>query len=110
MEDLLSEMKRCRTVEKCIDVATTDAYGDDEQATSWLTCIEEMFGKFDRVKILGEEVKLEKFDLDHNAIIEVCKKGTRKVKVTLDSIEFPKLTANESLWLKACKEYSDGFN
>jgi len=65
MEDLLSEMKRCRTVKKCIDVATTDAYGDEEQATSWLTCAKEMFGKFDRVKILGQGVKLEKLDLDH---------------------------------------------
>ncbi len=40
-----------------------DANGEDEAAAGWLTCIEEMFDKFEHVKVLGNEVMLEGFDL-----------------------------------------------
>ncbi len=37
MDDLLDEMRRCKSVPACIDLALTDAYGDDEQAgLGWL--------------------------------------------------------------------------
>ena len=109
MTDLLEEMKRCKTIGQCIEVATTDAYGD-EQVGSWLTCIEEMFGEHHDVMLLGEKVKIERFDTEHGAIIAICKKGKLKARVTLDSIVFPKLTATEKLWLKAWGKYSAGFN
>src|SRR5260370_18593518 len=44
MDDLLDEMRQCKSVKACIDLALTDAYGEDEQAVAWLTCIEEMSG------------------------------------------------------------------
>ena len=44
MSDLLDEMKQCKSVKACIELAITDAYGDYEQAYAWLTCIETMSG------------------------------------------------------------------
>ena len=46
-------MQQCKSVKDCIALALVDAYGHDEQAGAWLTCIEEMFGRFDRVKVMG---------------------------------------------------------
>jgi hypothetical protein len=109
MKDLLDKMKKCKTIDQCIAVATMDAY-DDEQVSSWLTCIEEMFGEYHEVILLGETVKLERFDTERGALIAICKKGKLKARVTLDSIVFPKLTATEKLWLKAWDKYSAGFN
>ena len=106
MNDLLDEMRQCKSVQACIDLALTDAYGEDEQAVAWLTCIEEMFGRFKEVKLLDEAVALAGFDLNGQAVIAVCRKGKRKVRVTLDSIEFPELTPVERLWLKAWKKFS----
>jgi hypothetical protein len=106
MDDLLDEMRQCKSVQACIDLALTDAYGADEQAVAWLTCIEEMFGHFKQVKLLDEDVALVGFDLDRHAVIAVCRKGKRKVRATLDSIEFPGLTPVEGLWLQAWKKYS----
>lgn len=106
MDDLLDEMRRCKSVQACIDLALTDAYGEDEQAVAWLTCIEELFRRFKQVRLLGEDVALAGFDRNHDAIIAVCRKGKQKVRVTLDSIEFPDLTPVEQLWLKAWKKYS----
>ncbi len=53
MPDLLTEMQQCKSVKACIALALTDAYGDDEQASAWLACIETMFDRFDRVKSHG---------------------------------------------------------
>jgi hypothetical protein len=106
MDDLLDEMRRCRSVQACIDLALTDAYDEGEQATAWLTCIEEMFGRFKQVRLLGEEVALIGFDLNRHAVVAVCRKGKGKVRATLDSIEFPKLTPVERLWLRAWERFS----
>jgi hypothetical protein len=43
MDDLLDEMRRCKSVKACIEVALIDAYGPDEQAVASLTCMEEIF-------------------------------------------------------------------
>jgi hypothetical protein len=106
MEDLLDEMRQCKSVQACIDLALTDAYGEDEQRVAWLTCIEELFGRFKQVKLFGEDVTLVGFDLNRHAVIAVCRKGKRKIGATLDSIEFADLTPTERLWLQACKKYS----
>lgn len=106
MTDPLDEMRQCKSVQACIDLALTDAYEDDEQAVAWLTCIEEMFGRFKQVKLLDEDVALVGFDLNRYAVIAVCRKGKRNVRATLDSIEFPALTSVERLWLRAWKKYS----
>lgn len=106
MNDLLDEMRDCKSVQACIDLALTDAYGEEEQAVAWLTCIEEMFRRFKQVKLLGDEVRLVGFDLRNHAVVAVCKKGDRKVRVTLDSVEFPGLTPTEARWLKAWQRFS----
>ncbi len=106
MDDLLDEMRQCKSVQACIELAVTDAYGEDEQAVAWLTCIEEMFSRFKQVKLLGNDVALVGFDLSNKSVVAVCKQGKRKVRVTLDSVEFPELTAVEGFWLRAWKRFS----
>jgi hypothetical protein len=108
MDDLLEEMRQCRSVQACIDLALTDAYGPDEQALAWHTCIETMFSRFKQVKVMGDEVQLVGFDLNNETIVAVCRQGKRKARVSLDSVEFPELTPVETRWLKAWKRFSRG--
>ena len=49
MDDLLDEMRQCKSVRACIGLALTDAYGEEEEAVAWLTCVETMFGRFRQV-------------------------------------------------------------
>jgi hypothetical protein len=35
MDSLLDEMQRCKSVEACMELALTDAYGKYEQAAAW---------------------------------------------------------------------------
>jgi hypothetical protein len=108
MDDLLEEMRQCKSVQACIELALTDAYGPDEQAVAWLTCIETMFSRFKQVNLMGNHVQLVGFDLNHETIVAVCRHGKRKARVSLDSIEFPELTPVEGRWLKAWKRFSRG--
>jgi hypothetical protein len=110
MPSLLDEMQQCRTVKACIELALTDAYGESEQATAWLTCIDEMFGRFNRVKLLGEEVTLHGFDLaNERSVVAICGKGKQRARVALESVEFPNPTAIETRWLKAWAQFSRAF-
>jgi hypothetical protein len=109
MDDLLDEMRKCKSVNACIELALTDAYGEYEEASAWLVCIETLFERFERAKVLGEDVRLEGFDLDHGlTVVAVCKKGKRRARVALDSVEFPGITPIEARWLKAWQQFSRG--
>jgi len=109
MPDLLAEMQQCKTVKACIALALTDAYGKSEEGSAWLACIETMFERFDRVKLMGEEATLHGFDLANEmAVVAICGKGKRRARVALESIEFPKLTPIEARWLKAWMQFSRG--
>jgi len=107
MEDLLTEMKRCKSVDDCVDVATMDAYGEYEEATGWQTCFETLFEDVKQVKVLGEDVTLEGFDLINElSVVAVCRRKNKKAKVAPESVEFPKMTKMQILWMKAWKEWS----
>jgi hypothetical protein len=106
MDDLLDEMRQCKSVQACIELALTDAYGPDEQAVAWLTCVEVMFSRFKHVKVRGDDVQLVGFDLSNEELVAVCRQGKRKARVALQSVEFPELTPVEARWLQAWKRFS----
>ena len=106
MDDLLDEMRQCKSVEACIELALTDASGPDEQAVAWLTCIETLFSRFEQVKVMGNDAELVGFDLNNETVVAVCRQGKRKARVVLDSVEFPEVTRVEARWLKAWKRFS----
>jgi len=107
MQSLLEEMQQCKSVKACVELALTDAYGEYEQASAWHACIEEMFGRFDRVDLLGEEVALQGFDLENElTVVALCGKGKWRARVALESVEFPNITPSEARWLRACKQFS----
>ena len=103
-------MRQCKSVKQCIELAITDAYDDAEQATAWLTSVQEILGRFDRVNVLGQEVVLEGFELANGmAIVAICRQGERKARVTIDTVAFPDLKPIEALWLKAWKQFSETY-
>jgi hypothetical protein len=106
MNDLLEEMRECRSVRACIELALTDAYGPNEQAVAWLTCIETLFSRFKQVKVMGNDVELVGFDLNNETVVAVCRHSERKARISLDSVELLEATPVETRWLKAWKRFS----
>ena len=106
MNSLLDEMLECRSIDECIELALVDAYGEEEQAVAWLTCIEEMFGRFKQVEVMGRQVTLAGFDLAHGlTVIAICKEGKKSVRVAIESVKFHGMTPIENRWLKAWKKF-----
>ena len=65
-----------------------------------------MFGRFKRVRLLGAEVTLVRFDLRHHEVVAICQQGSRTARVTLNSVEFPDPSPAEQLWLRAWRHFS----
>lgn len=103
---LILEMKRCKTIKDCYEVATVDTYDEYEAASGWLACIEEMFDKFEHVNVLGNEVILDGFALRGLHVVAKCRSGRKSAFVSLESIEFPKLSKIETLWLNSLKDWN----
>ena len=90
-------------------MAITDAYGDYEQAYARLTCIETMFGRYKRVFMMGEDAALDGFEVVNDAaIVAVCRRGKRKARVDLASVEFPDASPIEARWVSAWKRFASG--
>lgn len=68
-----------------------------------------MFNKFEHVKVLGNEVKLEGFDLKGLQVVAKCRSGRKLAFVSLESVEFTKSSKNEKLWLDSLKSWNVNF-
>ena len=58
------ECDEAKSVEQCIEIATCDAKDEYEQATGWWHYMDEVFEGVAQVKVLGEVVRFEGFDLE----------------------------------------------
>jgi hypothetical protein len=49
---------------------------------------------------------LEGFDLRGHQVVAKCRNGRKLALVSLESVEFPKLSKSERLWLDALKDWN----
>lgn len=83
-----------------------DANGEDERASGWLTCLEEILEDVGEVLFLGAPVRFIGLDLSGDTVVVAAiEKGGKKAKVSLDSIELIKPTKAQTLWIKAYVQY-----
>ncbi len=102
-----NDLLKVKKESDCEELVIIDAYGDEEVATGWLTCLEEVFEDVGKVKVLGHEAQLTGFDIERDhVVVAVCKSGKKTARVSLSSIEWPKLTKPQQLWLKAWTNFS----
>ena len=106
MTDLFTEAMSCKTIDQCIELVRRDTWCEYEEAEGWRECFVEVFTGVKKALVLGEEVSLEKFDLVSDlALVVVCKRKNKKIKVTPDSLEFENLSKSQALWIKSWKKY-----
>ena len=99
------ELLKVKNESDCEALATVDAYDDGEVAVGWMTCLEEVFEGVKSVKVLGHEVILTGFDIENDqSIFAVCKSGKKTAHVSIGSLEWPKLTKAQKIWLSAWNE------
>ena len=85
-----------------IEEATVDAYGESEQATAFLTALEEYLALPFGATVLGEAVVVEKIDLSGaDELIAICRRRGKRQKVRLLDLELPVPRPKGAEWVAA---------
>ena len=83
-----------------------DAYGESEQATAFLTVLEEHLAFPCGATVLGEAVVVEKIDLsDADELIAICRRGGKRQKVRLLDLELPVSRPKSAEWIAAYRRW-----
>jgi hypothetical protein len=96
-----------RRLDALIEEATVDAYGESEQATAFLTMLEENLAFPFGATVLGEAVVVEKIDLSYeDELIAICRRGGNHQKVRLLDLEMPGSRPKGAEWIAAYRRWS----
>ena len=91
-----------RRLDALIEEATVDAYGESEQATAFLTVLEEYLALPCGATVLGEAVIVEKIDLSGaDELIAVCRRRGKRQKVRLLDLELAVPRPKGAEWVAA---------
>jgi hypothetical protein len=91
-----------RRLDALIEEATVDAYGESEQATAFLTVLEEYLALPCGATVLGETVVVEKIDLSGaDELIAICRRRGKRQKVRLLDLELPVPRPKGAEWVAA---------
>ena len=78
-------------LDRLIEEAIVDAYGESEQRTGFYTMLEEHWGCRSTVDILGVSVIVERIDMmDEKQIVAVCRRGQSRQSVPILEVPVPK--------------------
>ena len=98
-------------LEALIEEATVDAYGEEEQVTSFYTVLDEHLAlPFDAV-VLGVEVTVEKLDLtdDSDDIVIVCRRGRDRQRLPILDLPLPDPPPEGWKWIEAYRYWARGW-
>ena len=98
---------RPHRLDALIEEATVDAYGESEQATAFLTVLEEQLALPFGATVLGGAVVVEKLDLSGaDELIAICRRRGRRQKVPLLDLELPVPRPKGAEWVAAYHRWS----
>ena len=100
--------KRNATLEAMIEVATVDAYNDDEQLTGLFTMIEDHLVVPFTTMVLGVEVTVKKVDLTADSIVAVCTRGRDRQRIDLLDLPLPTPPPDGAAWIDAYRHWAGG--
>ena len=87
-----------------------DAYGEDEQASSFLNMLEEELDLPFEAEVLGLSVKIEKLDLTGRCdIIAVCRRGKEKQRIPILDLNVPDPPPEGWEWVEAFRHWGRGW-
>jgi hypothetical protein len=91
-----------RRLDALIEEATVDAYGESEQATAFLTTLEEYLSLPFGATVLGEAVVVEKIDLSGaDELIAICRRRGKRQTVRLLDLELTLPRPKGAEWVAA---------
>ena len=96
-----------RTLDRLIEEATVDAYGDSEQRTGFYTMLEDNLELPFTTEVLGVEVTVERIDMnDAEEIVAVCTRGRTRQTIHILDLPLPVPPPRGAEWIEAYRRWS----
>ena len=93
-------------LQKLVDEATIDCYNESEQATGFYTMIEDNLALPFTVTILGNQVSVEKVDIDDREnIVAVCASSRARKRIRILDLPLPDPAPAGSEWIEAYRRW-----
>lgn len=98
-----------RHLDKLIGEATVDCYNEEEQATGFLTMIEENLALPFATRVLGVEASVVAVEMDDDGGLEaVCERGGERQRIGLTNLPLPSPPPSGAEWIAAYRRWAYG--
>ncbi|HEY7300919.1 MAG TPA: calcium-binding protein [Xanthobacteraceae bacterium] len=95
-----------RQLDKLIEEATVDAYGEEEQATGFFTMIDENLALPFRTRVLGIEVSVVGVEMDNDGRIKaVCENAGKQQRIDIIDLPLPSPSSSGAEWIAAYRRW-----
>jgi hypothetical protein len=97
-------------LEKLIEEAVVDAYGEEEQVGGFFTMMEEHLARPFSANILGVDVVVEKVDMTRSGrIVAICRRDKIRQKIEILDLPLPTPAPAGAEWIAAYRLWRRGF-
>src|ERR1700722_2068171 len=96
-------------LEKLIEEAVVDAYGEEEQVGGFFTMMEEHLALPFSATILGVDVVVEKVDMIQSRIVAICRRNKIRQKIEILDLPLPTPAPAGAEWIAAYHHWRRGF-
>jgi hypothetical protein len=98
-------------LDRLIEEAIVDAYGECEQTVGFYTMLEDHLTVPFVANVLGVEVTVEAVDLtDDERIVAVCRRGRSRQLIGILDLPIPSPPPNGAEWIEAYRRWFRGVN
>jgi hypothetical protein len=95
-------------LDKLVEQAVVDAYGDDEQMTGFYTMIEDNLALPFTTTVLGVEANVKRVDLTDNGIVAICTPGAHRQAIPILDLPLPVPPPPGWEWIAAYRYWAGG--
>lgn len=98
-----------KELERLVEEAVVDAYGDSEQRMGFLTMLEENLALPFETEVLGVQVTVESIDLSTtDEIVAICSRGVHRQAISILELPLPTPTPAGAEWIEAYRYWACG--
>lgn len=96
-------------LDRLIEEALVDAYGEEEQRAAFYTMIEDHLAMPFKTEVLGVEVTVQRVDLtDDEQIVAVCTSGKLRQAIPILVLPLPDPPPRGTEWIEAYRRWARG--
>ncbi|MEU1600096.1 hypothetical protein ABZ468_46850 [Streptomyces sp. NPDC005708] len=93
-------------LDRLVEEATVDAYGEDEEVTGLFTMVEEHLAMPFATTVLGVEVSVIGVDLTASGIVAICARGKQRQAIGLLDLPLPTPAPSGAQWIEAYRHWA----